>query len=89
MVLESLHQMERKKWGKEEQGSSAHALIASGADNEVRRRQGRGTAPKERIGEMRICPPPAAAATAEPPVATVRAASAAAAAAAAYTDLGW
>ena len=32
IVLESYHEMEREKGGKEEQGISAHALIATDAD---------------------------------------------------------
>ena len=35
MVLESYHEMEPKKGGKEEQGTSAHALIATDADRGV------------------------------------------------------
>ena len=32
MVVETFHEMERKKRGKEEHGASVHALVASGAD---------------------------------------------------------
>ena len=35
MVLESYHEIERKKGGKEEQGASTHALIATDADRGV------------------------------------------------------